>query len=203
MLLRIPSIFLNFRNIEIAFIFLIAMKLCFNGLALMENMGKDTTPSLSPYTPKVFAESKAAEPETTPYPVGEKTSPVNIEMLETIKKRSEELDARSTALDQKEEQLNMLQTTIDQKLQKMTSVQKKIEELLAAREDLIGRSIKHLVKVYSAMKPNEAAKLMEKLDQDISIQIFSKMKGKNAAKILGKMDTSIATNLSDKIAKRK
>ncbi len=198
-LLRLPPIFSNLRNIELAFIFLIAMKLCSNSFVLMEHFrtGTDSAFSLSDTT-KAYAQS-----ETSSFAEDQQRSPINIEILETIRKKNEELDARDAALTQKEQELNMLQATIEQKLQKMTEVQQKIEQLLTARKDLIDRSIKHLVKVYASMKPKEAAILIEKLDKDISIQLLSRMKGKNAAKILGKMDPGTATDLSDRIAKRK
>jgi len=200
--LKMPVIFSDFRSIEKAFVFLIVIKLCFSGIALMEHFraGPDSPLTLST-TSTVYAQPKA-DPATLNHnpPIAPS---LNVKMLENIKKRKEELDAREASLNDKDKRLNMLQMAIDQKLQKMTSVQKKIEQLLTAREDLIDRSLKHLVKVYSSMKPNEAASLMEKLDKDISIQILSRMKGKNAAKILEKMDTGIAINLSDKIAKRK
>ena len=214
MLNRISSLFSNFRNMEIAFIFLIGVKLCFNSIVLLNYLGNDIPPqeSIFPAVTKAYAQTETAagkenaavpEVESPPVPTGQEAPKIDINMLETIKKRNEELDARTTALNQREQELNMLQQTIEEKLQKMTAVQKKIEELLAAREDLIERSIKHLVKVYSSMKPNEAAGLIEKLDKDISIQILSKMKGKSAAKILEKMDPGAASDISDKIAKRK
>lgn len=200
-LTRMPSIFSNFRAIELAFIVLIAIKLGFNSFTLMEHFrdGNDSVLSF-PQTTRVYAQSEA---ETSPFIGNQKASPINIAILENISKRSEDLDVREGKLDQRKKELNMLQATIDQKLNKMTEVQKKIERLLSNREDLIDRSIKHLVKVYSSMKPNNAAALIEKLDKDISIQILSRMKGKSAAKIFGKMDPGIATDLSDKIAKRK
>ncbi|MBI5184359.1 MAG: hypothetical protein HZA01_01365 [Nitrospinae bacterium] len=203
--LKLPAIFLDFRNIEMAFIFLIALKLCFSGMLLLDYFQAGANASISiPDTPAVYAETKAESADTPASDQSSSPSPaINMEILETMKKRGEELDARSAALDEREKQLNMLQLTIDGKLQKMNDVQKKIEQLLTAREDLIDRSIKHLVKVYSSMKPGEAASLIEKLDEDISIQILSKMKGKSAAKILEKMSTEAGSKLSDKIAKRK
>ncbi len=192
------GIFSNFRNIEYAFIFLIAMKLCFNGAALVKQFRSNGN-SLFSLSSTEFAYAQ----QGVSFPGEQKASPINIDILETIKKRSEDLDAKENSLKQQEEQLNMLKLTLEEKMQKMNEVQKKIEELLAARTDLIERSVKHLVKVYSSMKPNEAARLLEKLDKDISIQILSKMKGKSAAKILEKMDGTMAANISDKIATRK
>lgn len=213
MLNRFSSLFSNFRNMEIAFIFLIGVKLCFNGIVLANYLKSDVPQeALFPAVAKVYAQPEAAagkenaaapEAETPPVPTGQEAPKIDINMLETIKKRNEELEAKATAQNQREQELNMLQQSIEEKLQKMTAVQKRIEELLAAREDLIDRSIKHLVKVYSSMKPDEAAGLIEKLDKDISIQILSKMKGKSAAKILEKMDPGAASDISDKIAKRK
>lgn len=128
---------------------------------------------------------------------------IDLEILKSIEQKEKNLKKREQALKKQEEELKLLTVEIEKKLSKIKSAQSRIEELVALREDLVEKSIKHLVKVYSSMKPAEAGPLMEKLDKAITIQILSKMKGKNAGKILARINPDLAAQLSEAIAKRK
>lgn len=128
---------------------------------------------------------------------------IDLEILKSIEQKEQELRKREESLEKREEQLKLLNTEIVLRLSEIKKAQSKIEQLVALREDLVEKSIKHLVKVYSSMRPEEAGSLMERLDKDITIQILSKMKGKIAGKILARVKPSLAAELSEEIAKRK
>lgn len=128
---------------------------------------------------------------------------IDLEILKSIEQKEQEMKKREEALGKREEQLKLLNEEIDQRLVEIKKAQSKIEKLVVLREDLVEKSIKHLVKVYSSMRPEEAGSLIEKLDRDITIQILSKMKGKVAGKILARVEPSLAAKLSEEIAKRK
>lgn len=128
---------------------------------------------------------------------------IDMEILESIKKKEQEMQKREESLKKREEQLKLINSEINQRLSEIKKAQSKIEELVAVREDLVEKSIQHLVKVYSSMRPEEASSLVEKLDRDITIQILSRMKGKVAGKILARVKPSIAAEMSEEIAKRK
>ena len=57
-----------------------------------------------------------------------------------------------------------------------------------------------LVQVYSNMKPSQAAKVFETMDEDLVIEILSKMKKKNAADILNLVKSDKAQVLAEKYA---
>lgn len=68
---------------------------------------------------------------------------------------------------------------------------------MGIKRDLIDKNVNNLVKVYSAMKSAEAARLLETLDEGVAIQIVSRMKSKTAGSVLGKMDTKVAKRISE------
>lgn len=192
-------------KIENMLILLLAMKLGVFALILQTQAGEITTVSFG--TP-VYAQ----EPGTTDAgkaPAGRNEAKqtaagqVNLEILQSIEQKEQALNKREESLKKREEQLNLLGTEIEKKLAEIKKAQNNIERMVTMREDLVEKSIRHLVKVFSSMKPAEAGPLLEKLDRDITIQILSKMKGKTAGKILAKIKPTLAARLSEEIAKRK
>jgi flagellar motility protein MotE (MotC chaperone) len=57
-----------------------------------------------------------------------------------------------------------------------------------------------LVQVYSNMKPNQAAKVFETMDEDLVIEILGRMKKKNAADILNLVKVDKAQKFSERYA---
>ncbi len=192
-------------KIEKLIVILIALKLGVAAL-ILQSHERDIA-AISFGAPVYAQENRAALKEKIP---GKKienqqtaSGEIDIEILKSIDQKEQDLKKREQALKKQEEELKLLTAEIEKKLSKIKSAQSRIEELVALREDLVDKSIKHLVKVYSSMKPAEAGPLIEKLDRAITIQILSKMKGKDAGKILARVNPSLAAQLSEEIAKRK
>ena len=59
---------------------------------------------------------------------------------------------------------------------------------------------KKLAKIYGAMRPEDAAPILEKLDDDEIIGILLNMKQRQAAKVLTKLDQSVAARISKRIS---
>lgn len=98
---------------------------------------------------------------------------------------------RKKQLDQREEDLNKLaaqlekqQTEILDNLKKLEDTRSKISTLLEERIKADDGKVETLVQMYSNMKPAQAAKVFESLDEDLVIEILGRMKKKNAADIL-------------------
>lgn len=128
---------------------------------------------------------------------------IDIDLIKSLDQKEQNIKKREEALQKQEEQLKLLEVEIEQRLKDIKKVQVRIEELATLRADLVEKSIKHLAKAFSSMRPEEAGALIEQLDKDITIQILSKMKSRNAGKILARVKPSIAAKLSEQIAKRK
>ena len=83
----------------------------------------------------------------------------------------------------------------------------KIEKGLSKSEQQLGdqdkknkKNIEALIKVYSSMKPGEAASLIEAIDDDLALKIVSGMKSKIAGKVLSKLDVKVAKRISETLA---
>ena len=67
------------------------------------------------------------------------------------------------------------------------------------REEEERRKIKQLVKVYSSMKPKDAAPVIEKLNIDVAKKIFMQMKGEQAGRILSYISKNRAAEISEEL----
>ena len=116
-----------------------------------------------------------------------------------------QLNERKKVLDVREEELNKKSTEIDkqkleleQKLKELEESRQKISTLLQDRIKADSSKVDTLVQVYSNMKPQQAAKIFETMDEDLVIEILSRMKKKNAADILNLVKTDKAQVLAEK-----
>lgn len=117
----------------------------------------------------------------------------------------EHLMAKETELSDKEKKLEEMEA----KLQKeKDELQKKIDELEAARKEIAQRlekrvvededNVSKLVGVYSNMKPQNAAVVISKLDENLAVSVLKKMKKQDAGNILNFIDPAKAKVLSEK-----
>lgn len=69
---------------------------------------------------------------------------------------------------------------------------------LVSTESLKG--FKKLAKIYSSMRPTDAAKILEKMETKLVVNLLTNMKGRNAAKILSSFSPTKAARISKKIS---
>ncbi len=110
------------------------------------------------------------------------------EELEALEDQRIELAEWEAQLEAQTESLSALQDVLDARWQEM---------LLAADED-----IKHLAKMYSAMKPKEAAAIFDRMDASFGAGFLRLMPSDQAGKILAEMDPDRAYTISAKIASK-
>jgi len=127
-------------------------------------------------------------------------NPETLRMMEVIERKNRELKQREESMDLREKNLKSLETKIQEDLKKIEQALARSEEQVGIKRDLIEKNVNNLVKVYSTMKPDQAATLLEALDEGVAIQIISRMKSKNAGAVLGRMKTNVAKRISEKIA---
>jgi flagellar motility protein MotE (MotC chaperone) len=147
-----------------------------------------TGPS-SPEAPKDKAEEK---------PVVSSDDPTDY--LFKLADRKRELDKREAELDRREEEVTKLKAEIEEKLVELKSYRNNISTLLQDRVSSDAAKVETLVQVYSNMKPSQAAKVFETMDEDLVIEILSKMKKKSAADILNLVKSDKAQVLAEKYA---
>ncbi len=157
-------------------------------------------------TDETAAESEAGmepEPIGLPGPVPG-VSPETFRMIEMIEKKNRDLKQREENIQLREQHLKALEQKIQEDLKKIEDAIAKSQEQIGIQKNLIKKNVEALVKAYSSMKPQEAANLLEAINEDLAIQIISGMKSKVAGKVLSKLDVRVAKNISEKLAgKRK
>ena len=73
---------------------------------------------------------------------------------------------------------------------------------MAQRVAVEDQKFNHLVKVYSSMKPQSAAGIIEKLDSELAVKLLRKMKGDVVGKILSFVEKEKAAKISIGIVKK-
>lgn len=115
------------------------------------------------------------------------------EQWEMIQKRQEELNARQV-------QLKELEKQVDEKIKRLEGLEASIKREVEAYKIESDARVRHLVKIYSSMKPKAAASLMDKLDTNVAVEVFINMKGDAAGAILSYMEIKKAATISRMLA---
>ncbi len=126
-----------------------------------------------------------------------------IQLLQRLAERREELEQREREMDVREKLLNATELNIDKKIETLKNIEEQIRALVETHDEEERLQIESLVQTYSAMKPADAAGIFNSLDMDILIAIIEKMTPRKAAEILSKMNTSSANQITVELATRK
>ncbi|MGE4556619.1 MAG: hypothetical protein AB7D07_07335 [Desulfovibrionaceae bacterium] len=111
------------------------------------------------------------------------------------------LKAREDELNRRERSLDALEQELNQKLQQLTAMRQDIQKMLQQADSLKDKKIKHLVDVYSNMKAQQAASVIETMDQDLAVKILSGMRGRQAGEILTYVSAKKAAQLSEELTR--
>jgi flagellar motility protein MotE (MotC chaperone) len=121
-------------------------------------------------------------------------------MIETIENKNRELKKREEELRIKEVRLEALEAKIRKDLEKIEKSISESKEQMGLQGEKTKENVAALIKVYSSMKPQEAANLVEAVDEDLALKIVSGMKSKIAGQVLSKLDVQVAKRISEKLA---
>ena len=130
-------------------------------------------------------------------------SAVEIEVLEHLSQRREELDRWERNVSVKEAVLDATQKRIDDKIQQIDGMKKEVTELLAKYNDQEDAKINSLVKIYENMKPKDAARIFDEVEMPILLLIIDKMSDKKAAPVLAEMDPRKAKQVTVDLAEER
>lgn len=113
----------------------------------------------------------------------------------------EAMQQRQDDLARKEQELRTLEKSLDVKLEDLRALESKLQNMLKEADTLKDSKYRHLVDVYSNMKPKQAAQVLETLDEKIAVKILAGMKGRQAGEILGFVIPAKAARLSEALTK--
>jgi flagellar motility protein MotE (MotC chaperone) len=119
-----------------------------------------------------------------------------------IEKQKVELETGKKQASEERERMIMAQQELEKTRNELTEERKKLETLVGQSDEMDKKRIKQLAKVYSAMRPEEAAHILETLDDNLLIKILGLMDDdRQKAKILATISKEKATRISEKIGK--
>lgn len=98
--------------------------------------------------------------------------------------KNRELDEREAALNLKEQELKRISAQLDVRMKEFEAARKSMETTLSARKKVDDERYKKMLKLYKALRPEEAAGLIDKLDEDIAMGLLDRMDTKTAAKLI-------------------
>ena len=85
-------------------------------------------------------------------------------------------------------------------VEKIEKALKESKEQFGLKENQVKKNVDALIKVYSTMKPAEAANLIAAIDQHLALQIISGMKSKIAGQVLSQLEVKVAKAITEKLA---
>lgn len=134
----------------------------------------------APPAPPVSAEKKLP-PEPPPVSDAERS------LLQDLRGRRLELDRRDAALGAREQALNAAEQRLTTRLDELTALQARLEQLDTDRHQHDEANWHGLVKLYEAMKPRDAAAILNDMEMSVLLPVLDRMKETKAAAILAAM----------------
>lgn len=123
-------------------------------------------------------------------------------MLEELSRRQAELDQREKTVAAREEKLALYEKDVTEKIAQLEQVGKTLKAELQKSNAASDEAAASLAKVYGAMKPGEAAPILDQLDEATALRILTRMKEKQVGEILPLMTRDRAIVLTRSLAGR-
>jgi flagellar motility protein MotE (MotC chaperone) len=123
--------------------------------------------------------------------------------IDVLLKKSADLEKREKELEKRKVELTAIQDDINGRIAKLEQLRNEIRSHMESKRAFEEQKLKHLVKAYSAMKPQAAANVIEKLELGFAVEILSRMQGDTVGGILSFVDKEKAAKISESLAKQK
>jgi flagellar motility protein MotE (MotC chaperone) len=125
-----------------------------------------------------------------------------VDVLTSLSKRRSELDTREAQLQVQANVLAATEARVDAKIAQLKTLQSQINALLGQRDQAQEKQLASLVKTYSAMKPKDAARIFDSLDNEVLVPVAQEMKSDVLAPVLAAMNPEQAQKLTVRLANR-
>lgn len=134
--------------------------------------------------------------------LGEQTkyNQIELDLLQSLSKRRDELDVREKELGLKEKTLEATEKRITSRIDEMKKLQVEVQQLIEAYKEHQTADVKSLVKIYENMKPIDAATIFNELEMPILLSVIDAMSERKVAPILAAMVPKRAKEVTEELA---
>ncbi|MEI9890054.1 MAG: MotE family protein [Caulobacteraceae bacterium] len=129
-------------------------------------------------------------------------SPAELQVLQSLGSRRNQLDAREQNLDTQLQLLAAAEAKVDTKLKQLAGLKGDIQGLLGQADAKKESEMARLVTIYEQMKPQDAAVRMTLLDDSVRLPLAAKMNVRKLSAIMGFMPPADAKAITEKLADR-
>ena len=129
-------------------------------------------------------------------------SETEIEVLQSLAKRRDAIEAREQLLMQREALLEAAEQEVDLKITELANLRADIERLLGQQEKVQEERLRSMVKIYESMKPKEAAAIFNTMDMDILLSVLSRMNERRSAPIFAAMSPERAQQVTIRLVEQ-
>jgi flagellar motility protein MotE (MotC chaperone) len=155
-----------------------------------------------PAAEEAAATAEKADADAGPLKPSELTKS-EIETLQRLAERRQIIETRERELQQKESLLKAAEQRMDQKIAQMQEIEKQLQGLVQQYDAKKKTEIEQLVKIYTAMKPKDAARIFDDLDMNLLVPVVTSMKEAKVAPILSLMKADKARELTEEMSTRR
>lgn len=113
----------------------------------------------------------------------------------------EALQRKQADLDRREQELSNLQKDIENRLNDLKDMEVRLQVMLKEANAQKDQKMRHLVDVYTNMKPKQAGQVLETLDERTAVRILAGMRGRQAGEILTFVSPEKAAKLSEMLTR--
>ena len=122
------------------------------------------------------------------------------QVLLNLKKEYDKLKIWEKQLKEQEKRLKRIELQILSNQEAIMNMQKQISKILQEIKEIREANVSQLAIVYSKMKPENAADVINNMPTDLAVKIFLKMKPNKIAKILNIVNRQKAISITEKLA---
>jgi flagellar motility protein MotE (MotC chaperone) len=157
-----------------------------------------------PVPPKTVKPVEASKPadELNPDAAASGVSSAEMDVLTSLADRRDVLEKRQRDLDLRANIITATEKRVDDKIAQLKALQARIEALLGQRDAKELEQLDGLVKVYTAMKPKDAARIFSALDDSVRLGVAGRMKPDVIAGILSSLSPEVAQKITVQLASR-
>ncbi len=156
--------------------------------ALAEEKLNQETAELS----KVLQEGAPQNSQGDQPPANTAFTQSEIMILQELAERRETLDLRAQEIDKRAIQLKVTEEEINKKLRQLKDYEQKLQKLINTYSEQEQQNLNAMVKMYTSMKPKDAARIFNNLDMNITVALLKGMKPSSSSAILSQMDSQKA-----------
>lgn len=124
------------------------------------------------------------------------------ELLADVAAERDALAARKAALDERAAELDLARATLLKQNEELTKLRQDVAQLLEQAKGGEAADVTRLVKIYEAMKPAEAATILQAADLELAVLVLAAMAERNAGPIMAAMAPDRANAVSRVLLER-